>query len=158
LASFEGVGMRQNLREANGCLYVLDYYNASAESIEASLTVTKRLAAQRNGRTIAVLGSVLELGEHSDALHRRIGAFAKQCGIDRLYTFGEEASLIAEEAIRLGLPAESVACFPDIRDAKPLAEAILRDRRPQDCYLLKASHSIRMERIADLLLADSSDH
>ena len=156
LAAFEGVGMRQNLHEEDGCLYILDYYNASVESIRASLSVTKRLAEARNGRTVAILGSVLELGELSEALHRRIGLHIVNYRIDQLYTLGKEAAWIAEEAITYGLLPSCVHSFPNLEDAAALAEAVRTDRRPNDCYLLKASHSVRLERVAEKLLKNLS--
>lgn len=152
LLAFEGVGMRQNIRYQDGVTYVLDYYNASPESIRASLAVTKRLANDRGGRCIAVLGSVLELGPLSADLHRQIGCDAAGIGVDRLFTFGEDAALAAEEAIQKGLPPENVAIFSDISDPCPIAKAVLSSLRNKDCILIKASHGIHMERIADLLL------
>ena len=152
LAAFEGVGMRQNIRRYRECVYILDYYNASPESIRASLTVTKRLADDGGGRTVAVLGSVLELGELSASLHRSIGAFAATLPVDLLFTFGADAALIADEARAQGLPAERIAVFPDSSDPHPLADAVGRALLPSDCVLIKASHGLRMERIAELLL------
>ena len=152
LAAFEGVGMRQNIRQENGITYVLDYYNASPESIRASLTVTKRLAENQGGRTVAVLGSVLELGEQSETLHRGIGAFAAGLPVDLLFTFGADAAYAAEEAVACGMSPEAVLPFPDVSDAAPLTEAVRKALRPGDAVLLKASHSIRLERVADELI------
>lgn len=154
LTRFEGVGMRQNIRSHNGCLYVLDYYNASAESMKASLAVTKRLASDCGGRCLAVLGNVLELGELSEELHRSIGAFVAEIGVDQLFTFGEDASLVAEEAMRRGLPSESIHVFTDIEAPEPITEAIASLLREKDCVLIKASNGVRMGRIADRLLND----
>lgn len=152
LASFEGVGMRQNLCRHGELLYVLDYYNASPESIKASLTVTKQLAAYRNGRTVAVLGSVLELGEMSESLHRSIGDFAATLPVDLLFTFGEDAAFIADEAKKKGLSDEKITVFADSSDPSPIVTALQETLSANDCILIKASHGIHMERIADRLL------
>ncbi len=155
LASFEGVGMRQSIRSHKGMTFILDYYNAGAESMRASLTVAKRLAEGCGGRTVAVLGSILELGEHSEALHRSVGAHTASLPVDLLFTFGEEAGFIAEEAKAQGIPSEAIASFPDVGDAAPLTEAIRASLREGDCILLKASHSIRLGRVADALLNEN---
>lgn len=152
LTQFEGVGMRQNIRFHNDYLYILDYYNASVESIKASLTVAKRLASDNGGRCVAVLGNVLELGELSEELHRSIGTFVTDLNVDLLFTFGKDASLIAEEAVQKGMPAEHVRSFLDIEAPEPIAAAIRLSLCDKDCILIKASHGVRMGRIADLLL------
>ncbi len=152
LAAYEGVGMRQNIVRSHGITYILDYYNASPESIRASLAVTKEIAKQQSGRTVAVIGSVLELGEHSEALHRAIGRDAASLPTDLLFTFGTDAAYVAEQAVACGMSAESVISFPDVSNAAPLTEAIRKALRPGDAVLLKASHSIRLERVADTLM------
>ncbi len=152
LKEFEAVGMRQNIVEYNGITYILDYYNASPESIKASLNVTKRLAAQKNGRTVAVIGNVLELGSRSEELHRSVGSYAASIGCDLFYSFGNDAGIAAEQAIAEGMNASCVYNFPDISDPAAISEAIAKNALPSDCILIKASRSIHMERVAELLL------
>jgi UDP-N-acetylmuramoyl-tripeptide--D-alanyl-D-alanine ligase len=151
LSAFKGVGMRQNIVKRNGITYIHDYYNASPESIRASLSVTRELANASGGRAVAVLGSVLELGELSEMLHRRIGTSVTENKADLLFTFGEDASFIADEAKRLGMSADSIRVFRDITDPKPIAEAVRSTLSENDCVLIKASHGIEMGRIAELL-------
>jgi UDP-N-acetylmuramoyl-tripeptide--D-alanyl-D-alanine ligase len=151
LSAFKGVGMRQNIVKRNGITYIHDYYNASPESIRASLSVTRELANASGGRAVAVLGSVLELGELSEMLHRRIGTSVTENKADLLFTFGEDASFIADEAKRLGMSADSICVFRDITDPKPIAEAVRSTLSENDCVLIKASHGIEMGRIAELL-------
>jgi UDP-N-acetylmuramoyl-tripeptide--D-alanyl-D-alanine ligase len=110
------------------------------------------LAENQGGRAVAVLGSVLELGEHSEALHRTIGRHAATLPVDLLFTFGADAVYAAEEAVTYGIPSEAVASFPDVTDAAPLTEAVRKALRPSDVVLLKASHSIHLERVADELI------
>jgi UDP-N-acetylmuramoyl-tripeptide--D-alanyl-D-alanine ligase len=151
LNSFEGVGMRQNIKVKNGITYIHDYYNASPESIRASLSVTKKLADSKNGRTVAVIGSVLELGKMSEALHRSIGNDAFSIGADLLFTFGEDAAFIADEALKLGMDDNRIFVFKDISDPNPIANVLRASLKTNDCVLIKASHGIEMGRIADLL-------
>jgi UDP-N-acetylmuramyl pentapeptide synthase len=156
LATFEGVGMRQKVVRHRDMTFSLDYYNAGAESMKASLTVAKRLAQNEGGRTVAVLGSILELGEHSEALHREVGDHAASLPVDLLFTFGAEAEAMAKEALAKGMPSDSVGVFPDVERPELLTAAVTENLRPRDVILLKASHSIRLGRVADALLEEKN--
>lgn len=151
LKQFEGVGMRQNIEVKDGIMYIHDYYNASAEAMKASLSVTKTFASERNGRAVAVLGSMLELGELSESIHRSVGEYAAKCGINILYTFGADAAYIADEAVKNGMDINDIHIFTDETDEIPIAEAIKEEIKCNDCVLIKASHGLNMGRIAKLL-------
>ncbi len=152
LAAFEAVGMRQNIIKHGEVTFILDYYNASPESIKASLSVTKQLAGEGGGRTVAVIGNVLELGNHSEELHRSVGSYAAALGCDLFFAFGEDACLAAAQAKTEGMNGNSVFLFPDISDPAAISESIAEHIKPGDCILIKASRSIHMERVADILL------
>jgi UDP-N-acetylmuramoyl-tripeptide--D-alanyl-D-alanine ligase len=152
LSSFVGVGMRQNIVKHNGITFINDYYNASPESIKASLSVTKGLTKDTGGRTVAVIGNVMELGERAEELHRSVGRFVSEIGVDLLFTFGNDASYIADEAIRNGFDKRNAFVFTDITDEKPISECVIRNINENDCVLIKASHGIDMGRIARILL------
>lgn len=152
LSSFVGVGMRQNIVKHNGITFINDYYNASPESIKASLSVTKGLSAETGGRTVAVIGNVMELGERSEELHRSVGKFVYDIGVDLLFTFGQDAAFIADEALKNGFSKENVFVFTDITDEKPISASVKERIRENDCVLIKASHGIDMGRIAKILL------
>lgn len=152
LSSFVGVGMRQNVVKKNGITFINDYYNASPESIKASLSVTKGLATENGGRTVAIIGNVLELGDKSEELHRSVGAYAADLKADLLFTFGSDASFIADEAVKNGLNKKNVFVFTDIADPLPISKSVVKELKENDCVLIKASHGIDMGRIADILL------
>ncbi len=152
LSSFETVGMRQNIKEQNGVTFILDYYNASPESIRASLNVAKQLSQKSGGRTIAVIGNVLELGSKSDELHRSIGKYIAEIKCDMFFAFGDDACIAAKQAISDGMKKENVFIFPDISDSYAISNSISEHIKHNDCILLKASRSIHMERVADNLL------
>ncbi len=152
LSSFVGVGMRQNIVKKYGITFINDYYNASPESIKASLSVAKRLSSERSGRTVAVLGNVLELGERSEELHRSVGKFVAENEVELLFTFGSDAAFIADEAIKNGMKRECVSVFTDTENVIPISNAVKSSIKENDCVLIKASHGLDMERIADKLI------
>ena len=152
LSSFVGVGMRQNVVKKNGITYINDYYNASPESIKASLSVTKSLALENSGRTVGIIGNVLELGDKSEALHRSVGKYVSDLQVDLLFTFGSDASFIADEAVKNGFPQKNVFVFTDISDPVSISKAVNENIKENDCVLIKASHGIDMGRIANILL------
>lgn len=75
-----------------GGTVVDDSYNANPAAVNAALQVLSR----QPGYRILVLGPMLELGEESKSLHREVGRYAKQLGIDQLITVGGEATPAAE--------------------------------------------------------------
>ena len=75
-----------------GGTVVDDSYNANPAAVNAALQVLSR----QPGYRILVLGPMLELGEDSQSLHREVGRYAKQLGIDQLITVGGEATPAAE--------------------------------------------------------------
>jgi UDP-N-acetylmuramoyl-tripeptide--D-alanyl-D-alanine ligase len=139
VAGSEGRNRRLHL----GGLTVLDEtYNASPEAVLAALD----LLASQDGRRFAVLGTMLELGEQSEALHRQVAERARQRGLDGLVVVasGAEAAAMAEAAA--GLPCLAVVESPE-QAAGPLAEWLA----PGDVLLLKASRGVALERLLPLL-------
>ncbi|MBO4769820.1 MAG: hypothetical protein J5563_03450, partial [Clostridia bacterium] len=144
LAAAAGVGDRQRITKKDGITYICDYYNASPESVRASVLVAEKLAHEGGGRAVLVLGSVLELGGHSAALHREMGEFAAVHG-DILLTFGEEAGNIADGARGGGI---EIIRFDDAENTEPVIFALKSILKPGDTVLFKASHGMRLGRIA----------
>jgi UDP-N-acetylmuramoyl-tripeptide--D-alanyl-D-alanine ligase len=134
----------RNRRLQLGGLTVLDEtYNASPEAVLAALDL---LANQEGGRRFAVLGTMLELGEQSEALHRQVAERARERGLDGLVVVaaGAEAAVMAEAAA--GLPRLAVVASPE-EAAAPLAEWLAAG----DVLLLKASRGVALERLLPLL-------
>jgi UDP-N-acetylmuramoyl-tripeptide--D-alanyl-D-alanine ligase len=133
----------RNRRLQLGALTVLDEtYNASPEAVLAALD----LLASQGGRRFAVLGTMLELGEQSEALHRQVADRARERGLDGLVVVaaGREAAVMAEAAA--GLPRLAVVESPE-QAAGPLAQWLA----PGDVLLLKASRGVALERLLPFL-------
>jgi UDP-N-acetylmuramoyl-tripeptide--D-alanyl-D-alanine ligase len=79
-----------------GICVVDDTYNANPAAVRAALDDLVRLAAERGGRPVAVLGDMLELGPESERYHREIGRYAAEIGVECLWGVGERARAIGE--------------------------------------------------------------
>lgn len=120
-----------------------DVYNASVDSMQSSLEILKNIKATRR---IAVLGSMLELGDYSKELHEQVGTFVVKNNVDILITLGSEAKWIQEKAIELGM--KEVYTFSSNLDA---ISFLKQNIKANDAILLKASNSLKFIEIVDAL-------
>ncbi|NDB18401.1 MAG: UDP-N-acetylmuramoyl-tripeptide--D-alanyl-D-alanine ligase, partial [Actinobacteria bacterium] len=124
---------RMELHRTQRAVTVLnDAYNANPDSMAAALQALSQIPCE--GKRVAVLGEMLELGDSSSAAHRRIGELATELGIDLVVAVGDCAGQIAEG--RDGAPTHIVA---DVAEAVGLAKSLLK---PGDVVLVKASRSV----------------
>ncbi len=145
LAKYQPTGMRQNIMEKNGQIIIADCYNASPDSMQAGLNVLGNYLA--DGRKIAVLGDMLELGDMSDALHARVGEMAKHAGIDLLFCYGKAAAKIAESA------GEQIQKFCT-EDSDILIQKLRETVQEGDVLLFKASHGMHLETVITALYGE----
>ena len=122
-----------------GSLILDDTYNSSPASALAALNLLKTL----EGRKIAVLGDMLELGDHEEAGHLKVGCRTANI-VAELITVGERARFIAQGAELCGLPCNRVHETPDCETAVSVLREILQ---PQDVILVKGSRGMKMEQI-----------
>ena len=128
-----------------GVTLIDDSYNSSPAAVRKALDVLAR--ESRGTRRIAVLGEMLELGEHSTRLHQEIGAAAAASGLQRLFAVGGPAAqAMAAAAIAAGLPAAAVNYFTKSDEAAPAVTAALR---AGDLVLVKGSRGTRTDLVAD---------
>jgi len=147
LAQAHGPDMRLELQEAAGVMILNDAYNANPASMRAALDTAARLPAQ--GRRIAVLGDMLELGRSADRFHREMGELAATLGFYAIACVGPHSRLIAEAAIGRGMDAAHVSHFPDSAAA---AREIARWLDDGDLVLLKGSRGMKLERIGQAIV------
>ena len=138
----------------DGILVIDDTYNASPDSMKSGLAFLKSVSASRR---IAVLADMNELGPESDALHREIGRgigkdIATGC-MHSLICFGKKAAAIAEGAAETaGSEIVAVGRIRAYDDQTELIKLALEEKETGDAYLVKGSHSMHMEIVADALL------
>lgn len=131
----------------NGSLLLDDTYNASPESTMAALNLLSEL----EGRKVAVLGDMLELGQYEQQGHQMVGNMAARVA-DVLVTVGPRAHMIAETARAAGLGNDVVNEFADTTGAL----AFLKDTLANgDVVLVKGSRAVQMEKIVPELEARS---
>ena len=139
--------MRLNFWEANGVRVLDDSYNANADSTIAALETLCGLPLQ--GRRVAVLGDMAELGAHSAAAHAEIGRRAAELKLGQLFAIGQMAAVTGKAARDAGLMR--VFEFAEVEAAIKVLKSFLK---PGDVVLLKASRVSRLERIAEMLKAE----
>ena len=126
--------MRGEVVEIHGRRVIVDCYNANPASMEASLRTLAELAGGHRG--VAVIGDMLELGDHARAAHEAIGALAASLHL---------------EVIALGAWKDTVAAAAGSRrttdDPAAAAKLALELARPGDWILVKASRGMKLERV-----------
>jgi UDP-N-acetylmuramoyl-tripeptide--D-alanyl-D-alanine ligase len=131
---------RLQIKEIGGVHFLDDSYNANPDSMKAALRTLMEL--DTDGKRIAVLGRMLELGAESERGHREVGEAAATLGIDHLISIGNDTmALAAEEA---GLENSAIA-----QDATDAAEMLNEIVGPGDLILIKGSRSSRTELVLD---------
>ena len=144
LAGIESNAVRLNVTETHGIQVINDTYNASPDSVRAALDV---LTERKARRRVAVLADMFELGDASDEYHRSIGCYAAESGVDLLVAVGQHARHIAAAAAEK-MVADRVFYFENSQDFMKRAHEIIRKG---DAVLVKGSHGMAMDRVAEFL-------
>ena len=98
------------------------------------------------GRNIAVLGTMRELGDYTEDLHKKIGNLVEKEKIDILITVGEDSDFINEGAIDAGFNKDNSYHFTNNLDAINFINSIKSDN---DNILVKASNSLNFKEIVE---------
>lgn len=130
-------------RSNNGALILDDTYNAAPESMLAALNLLDEL----DGRKIAVLGDMLELGPYERQGHEMVGMRAAQVA-KILITLGTRGHMIADAARRAGMKPASILEYEEIA---PVVDWLTKNLSANDAVLIKGSHGLRMDRITAAL-------
>lgn len=131
------------VRTENGALLLDDTYNASPESMMAALNLLDEL----EGRKVAILGDMLELGQYEQTGHEMIGIRAAEV-VEELVTLGDRGRIIASVANRAGLPANKITVLETPQQA---VDYLRQHLTPQDVVLVKGSRGMHMDRIVSAL-------
>lgn len=143
-AQLTAMRMEKLLTSAGATIYN-DAYNANPDSMRAALSVL----ARQNGRRVAVLGDMYELGQYEEESHRQIGVFAMTLGVELLIAVGRLGRLIGQGA-QMAAQAGQMVCYAE---DNAQAAAILQDwLQAGDQVLIKGSRGMKMEEIVEIIM------
>lgn len=131
------------VRSSRGALLLDDTYNASPQSTLAALNLLEEL----DGRKIAVLGDMLELGPYERQGHEMVGIRVAEIA-EMLITVGNRGKIIAEAAREVGMPGDHII---EVEDTLGATEVLAKFLGPEDVVLIKGSRGMRMDAIAPAL-------
>lgn len=137
-------GRMELLPGVNSSFILNDSYNASPLSMHAALDTLKDLPAKRR---VAVLGDMLEIGRYAMEAHERVGRLVAKV-VKLLITVGPRAKFIADAAQKSGLQKKNILSFESAEEA---AGALPELVQKGDLVLVKASHAMALEKIAEQL-------
>lgn len=146
IASFKTEGRRQLITRCRGTVFIEDCYNASPDSMRAAFYTLA--AVKADGRRIAVLADMLELGGETKAAHLAVGKMAAQSA-SMLFAYGENARYYCEGFLKQR-PQDAAGCRHfDSKEA--LTEALRGVIQDGDAVLFKASRGMKLEDVIDAL-------
>lgn len=142
----EGRGLRHKLIMGDGHLTLIDEsYNASPASMRAAIALLSAIKTERNGRQIAVLGDMLEMGKFSRAMHEQLAYPIVAAGIKHVWLAGREMA-----ALRDALPDDVTVEYRSSTAA--LSDLVLRSVNPGDVVMVKSSRGMEFRKIVARLI------
>jgi UDP-N-acetylmuramoyl-tripeptide--D-alanyl-D-alanine ligase len=145
LESFGGVGMRFEIRRVRGITYLYDVYNANPSSMKASILELSRIAETAGqGRTIAVLGDMLELGDYGIPAHEEIGRMLSDLGTDLFIGAGP---LMAKAVSMFGMSGRPGIAKGSAEEAGLELASLVSEG---DVVLIKGSRGMKMEKVMEI--------
>ncbi|CKH49644.1 UDP-N-acetylmuramoylalanyl-D-glutamyl-2%2C6-diaminopimelate-D-alanyl-D-alanyl ligase pentapeptide synthase [Streptococcus pneumoniae] len=131
----------QFLTAKAGFTIINDAWNANPSSMKAAIETLQKLNAYK--KKMIVIGDMLELGKKAETYHREIGKMLNEDSIQYVFTYGELAKIVAEEA-RKNYHAGKVQSFDNKAE---IAEEVLKVVTKKDVVLLKGSRGMALEEI-----------
>src|SRR2546430_6201309 len=140
---------RLQIKAINGVQFLDDSYNANPDSMKAALQTLVELDA--DGKRIAVLGEMRELGKETESGHEEVGEAAASLGVDQLIGIGEMGAVIARAAEKAGLEKSSA-----VGSASEAAALVFAIAAPGHLILIKGRRLARTEDVIEVFAKQSS--
>lgn len=140
-------GQRQQMHTLKSCTLIDDTYNASPDSMKASISVLSSMEGVK-GRRIAALADMLELGEKERDYHYEVGKFIAGTQVDEVVAYGE----LSEEILKGIEDNNERIVVKHFETRGELQEYLLTYVHPDDVLLLKASNGMKLKEIAEAFL------
>ena len=144
LSTYTATGMRLDVIRKNGFTIINDCYNASPDSMKASLKVLDNFF----GRKVAILGDIFEMGSFAEQGHREVGKVIPST-TDLLITIGKDSEYIGEEAKALGFYKERVYHYNTKDGFFAEIDNVLKEN---DTILVKASRGMKLEDVTNYIV------
>ena len=144
LSEYQGFARRLQILREKDYTYIDDTYNASPASMRAALEVLSVTGTE--GRRIAVLADMLELGPDAPRYHYETGVYGRSMAIDRVVTVGKLAEQIGKAYREAGIPVDVCGSNTEA------AEAVCAFRKPGDLILLKGSNGMHLNEVLRMLI------
>lgn len=138
-------GQRQDIRESNGYTVIDDTYNASPDSMKASLSILDTMKDKNH--KIAVLADMLELGDNSPNYHKEVGTYLATTSITHLFAVGEMIDYTIE-GVKENNSSIEIRKF---NNNDELTTALKQFLQPKDAVLLKGSNGMKLKEVAVVL-------
>jgi UDP-N-acetylmuramoyl-tripeptide--D-alanyl-D-alanine ligase len=148
MSAEKGRGARHVLPVRGGSFVLIDEsYNANPASMRAAIALLATQDVTDGGRRIAVLGDMLELGRHSQKLHRELLEPLQVAGIDRVFLAGPEMKALYDR-----LPVEISGEYR--QSVQELAGEIASQVKPGDVVMVKSSNGIGFSKLVEQLVKE----
>lgn len=144
LLNFSSADKRLKIIQGQGIKIIDDTYNASPDSMKAAIDV---LAGFKQNNKVAVLGDMLELGEHEKEFHKEIILYANKAGIDSILVVGDNFNNAYEDIAKKSVH-DKVIC---LENSIKLEEYLKVNIKTGDVVLVKGSRGMKMENIVNYL-------
>lgn len=150
LASFTPTANRMEWEKGDvGEDIMSDIYNSNPTAVRTVLTSFGQIELAKNGRRIAVLGDMLELGQESAALHAGLADSLDPQIINEVYLYGSEMKNLYK-ALQTKYQPDSLHYY-DQDHMDHMIEDLKNDIKPDDIVVLKGSHGMHLEKVVDRL-------
>lgn len=144
-------GRMRLLQGKQGSLIIDDTYNSSPFACKSALQTLGEVRS--DGKKIAILGDMLELGKHTIDAHKEVGKLAYE-NAEMLVVIGLRAKSIKEGAEEAGMDPKKIFEFVTSSEAGEYVESLVKKG---DLVLVKGSQGMRMERVVEKLLKDKKN-
>jgi UDP-N-acetylmuramoyl-tripeptide--D-alanyl-D-alanine ligase len=142
LEKYTSFELRTELVRFDKIRVINDSYNANPVSMASALKTLKQMRIE--GRKVAVLGDMLELGEKAFEYHFELGKSVAESGIDLLLTVGELSPAIAQGAQEHGMNPERIFAFDNNEE---VSSYLAKNLQSGDLVLIKGSRKMKLEEV-----------
>ena len=142
LETIKPLPLRGAIERKSGVIFIVDCYNANPSSMKSGIRLLRDIAG--NGRMVAIVGDMLELGSHARRLHKALGKQLAEAGVKRIMAVGAFASDVADGAMDGGIPQTNIRTMATGGEALTAAKDFLKQG---DVALLKGSRAVGLEKV-----------